>query len=243
MSPSQSLHRIPLLNVNCFLIHRPGAAILVDSGNRGSEKKILDEMEKLGLSPHMLSLLVLTHVHFDHAGSAARLREVTGCRILVNAADAPRLEAGRTPFPRGTRWKAKIVVAAGRVVARPTMKFPPAKADILTEGERDLSEFGFEGKLIPVPGHTPGSQVVLLPDGNLLGGDTFFGLAGKRHFPPFAEDEEGLWRRWGELSARDFTTIHPAHGHPFKRASYTNELVASGRWHVSNWPKVDQGTG
>ena len=55
-----------------YLIYRPGEAILVDSGNKGSEEKILKTLKGLGLEPGMLKLLILTHVHFDHAGSAAK---------------------------------------------------------------------------------------------------------------------------------------------------------------------------
>jgi len=228
MSPDSSfkIHRIALSNVSCFLVYRTGSAMLVDCGNRGSERKILSEMEQLGLAPEMLDLLVLTHVHYDHAGSAAKLRALTGCRILLNEKDAPRLAAGRTPFPRGTRWKARIVVGLGRIFAWGILRFPPVEADILSGPETDLAQHGFEGQFYHLPGHTPGSSILLLPGGTLLGGDSFFGLPGKRHFPPFAEDLEALKKSWMRLSDLDFHTIFPAHGQPVSRNEFLEELKA-----------------
>ncbi len=61
----------------------------------------------------------------------------------------------------------------------------------------DLKEFGFPGKVIHTPGHTFGSMVVLMEGGELIGGDTFFGLENKQHFPPFAEDPQALLKSWG----------------------------------------------
>ncbi len=221
---SFKVHRIALPNVNCFLVYRPGLAMLVDCGIRGSERKILAEMEGLGLAPEMLNLLVLTHVHYDHAGSARNLKVLTGCRILVNEKDAPRLAAGRTPFPKGTRWKAKILVGLGRILASRMLRFPVVTADLLAGEETDLAGEGFEGRFLHLPGHTPGSSVLLLPDGTLLGGDSFFGIPGKRHFPPFAEDQKELKFSWDRVPAMDFHTIYPAHGRPISREAFMEEL-------------------
>ena len=181
-------HRIGLGNVSGYLIHRPGEAILVDCGNRGSDVKILNSMKKLGLEPGMLKLLVLTHSHFDHAGSAGRLKELTGCQVMIHRSEAGRLDKGLSPIPPGTRWKAKLLVAAGRLFARRLMFFDGCEPDLLVDDLFDLKAFGFPGKVIHAPGHTHGSMVVLMEAGELIGGDTVFGLEGKQHFPPFAED-------------------------------------------------------
>ncbi|MGW8315838.1 MAG: MBL fold metallo-hydrolase, partial [Bacteroidales bacterium] len=187
MAAPYTLHRIYLGNVSCFLVQRDGEALLVDCGNRGSEMNILETLKQLKLEPGSLRLLILTHVHFDHAGSAARLKELTGCRIVVHHREAERLRRGSTPIPGGTRWKAKVLVTLGKTFRRRIMRFPGAAHDILVEKELDLTPYGFMGRLIHTPGHTPGSMVVLLEGGELLAGDTFFGLEGRRHFPPFAE--------------------------------------------------------
>jgi hydroxyacylglutathione hydrolase len=220
-----TLHRIFLGNVSCYLIYSEKEALLVDCGNSGYEVRIMETFRQLGLDPGMLNLLVLTHVHFDHAGSARKIKELTGCRIVVHRSEAERLRRGTTPIPRGTRWKAKLLVALGRMVRPGIMRFPGAEPDILVDHELDLSPYGFQGRLIHVPGHTPGSMVVLLEGGagDLLAGDTFFGLEGKLHFPPFAENPAELLESWQRIRSLPAGTIHPAHGKPFSFERFLKE--------------------
>ena len=245
-SAPYQLHRIFLGNVSCFLVSREQDAWLVDCGNRGSEKRILEAMAGKGLEPGMLRVLLLTHVHFDHAGSARKLKELTGCRVAVHRNEAERLRRGITPIPGGTRWKARVLVFLGRSFRRRIMRFPGVEPDLLlgsddqTGPEPDLLSGpdpepgleGFPGRLIHVPGHTPGSVAVLLDGGELLAGDTFFGLEGKQHFPPFAEDRRLLLNSWEKLRALPAETIYPAHGHsfPFNRflAEYETALERYG---------------
>jgi len=217
-------HRIGLVNVSCFLIHRPGEAILVDCGNTGSEVKILEKFKDLGLEPGMLKLLVLTHEHFDHAGSARSLKELTGCRIMIHRLAAERLRKGLSPIPSGTRWKAKLLVSVGRVFARRLMHYPGAEPDLLADDRFDLESFGFPGMVIHAPGHTEGSMVVLMKDGELVAGDTLFGLENKQHFPPFAEDLPALLRSWEMIRELQVKTIFPAHGHSFSFESFLSEF-------------------
>ena len=105
-----ALTPIRLVNVSAFLIHRPGKAILVDCGNRGSEDKILETLEKLGLGYGDLKLLVLTHGHFDHAGAAAKLKELGYRNVFVKAGD------GYFGWPEKAPFDAIIgTAAAGRI--------------------------------------------------------------------------------------------------------------------------------
>jgi len=219
-----TVKRISLANVSAFLIYRPGEAILVDSGNRGSEEKIMRTLERVGLEPGMLKILILTHVHFDHAGSAGKLKELTGCRIMVHNTEKERLQAGFTPIPNGTRWKARLLVALGRMVARGIGRFPGTEPDLLVKDSLDLDQFGFPGKVIHTPGHTHGSMVVLMEGGELIGGDTIFGLEGKQHFPPFAEDLPALVSSWQHIRTLPVTTFYPAHGRHFSRESFLEEF-------------------
>jgi len=221
---SYKVHRIGLVNVSAYLIYRPGEAILVDSGNAGSEEKILESMYKQGLEPNMLKLLILTHAHFDHAGSAGKLKELTGCKILIHNSEVEKLGAGYTPIPPGTRWKAKVLVGLGRTFARRMGKFPPASPDIVVDESFDLSEFGFQGTVLHTPGHTFGSMVVLMDEGELIAGDTLFGVENKQHFPPFAEDLPALVKSWEMIRKLAIKTIYPAHGKFFTFDSFLAEF-------------------
>jgi hydroxyacylglutathione hydrolase len=221
---SYTVHRLGLTNVAAFLIFKPGEAILVDCGNKGSEDKILKILKGLGLEPGMLKLLILTHVHFDHAGSARRLKELTGCRILAHHSEVDRLRDGFTPIPAGTRWKAKFVVGMGRLFARRIGTFPGSEPDLLVRESYSLEEFGFPGKVIHTPGHTHGSMVVLMRGGELIGGDTIFGLEGKQHFPPFAEDLPALLNSWKQIRSLKPSVLYPAHGRAFSYDSFLAEF-------------------
>ena len=79
--------------VNAYIVKQDGV-ILVDTGIPGSENAILSAMEKAGIRKHDVRLIILTHGHGDHAGSAARLRELTGAGIAIHTGDAGMLRTG-----------------------------------------------------------------------------------------------------------------------------------------------------
>lgn len=220
-----TVHRIGLVKVSAYLIYRPGEAILVDCGTPGSEVKIVEKLEQLGIDPGMLKLLVLTHEHYDHAGSASRLRQMTGCKVLIHRTAAHRLRKGSTPIPPGTRWKAKLLVGLGRIVARRLMNYPGLEPDLIADDLFDLSVYGFPGKVIFTPGHTFGSMIVLMDGGELIAGDTLFGVENKQHFPPFAEDLPALLRSWTFIRDLKVESCYPAHGRCFSFESFLSEYA------------------
>jgi glyoxylase-like metal-dependent hydrolase (beta-lactamase superfamily II) len=83
--------RIPILPfnmVNAHLIRSDSGCILVDAGIPGSERSIADVLARHGLSFPDIRLIIVTHAHTDHAGSAARLRQLSGAPILAHQDDA-----------------------------------------------------------------------------------------------------------------------------------------------------------
>ena len=60
----------------------------MDAGIPGSERKIARVLARQGLTFADVKLIVVTHAHTDHAGSAARLRALSGAPILAHEADA-----------------------------------------------------------------------------------------------------------------------------------------------------------
>ena len=225
MSDGYTLRRIPLDKVNAYMVKGADGAILVDSGPKGSEDLILKTLDQLGLERKDLKLLVLTHAHYDHAGSAGIMRDLTGCRILVHRSEADRLRKGITSIPGGTRWKARILVTLGRPLTRFIASYPGAEPDLVSEEEYDLRPHGIPGTIIHTPGHTRGSQVVILEKGELITGDTLFGIPGKLHFPPFAEDLKALLDSWRKIRALPVTRFFPAHGASFSFHRFLEEYT------------------
>ena len=80
---------LPLGMVNAHLIRSPQGCILVDAGIPGSERRIGRVLARHGLSFADIKLIVVTHAHTDHAGSAARLRASSGAPILAHERTRP----------------------------------------------------------------------------------------------------------------------------------------------------------
>ena len=72
---------------------RGSRPILVDTGLPGNAPKILAAMQAEGYKPWDLALIIITHVHTDHFGSAAALAGATVRRCLSTAAK-------QMPLPR-----------------------------------------------------------------------------------------------------------------------------------------------
>lgn len=197
--------------VRSFLLRGKKRHVLVDTGTRGSDKKILDMLAGLGIDPRDISLIVLTHEHTDHIGSAAKLKEATGAMIAMHVLDA---EAGRT----GKQAPLKPLNLAGRLLKALFRLFPSRlqtfDPDILIGGEMPLAEFGVGGKVLPTPGHTPGSLSILLDSGEAIVGD----LLGGRRKPkdsPFGESIEAMRASLRMVLDERPRILFAGHGGPF----------------------------
>jgi glyoxylase-like metal-dependent hydrolase (beta-lactamase superfamily II) len=49
-------------------------------------------MERLGIDPRSIHLIVITHGHFDHIGSARDIQEITGAKIAMHEREKEWLE-------------------------------------------------------------------------------------------------------------------------------------------------------
>ena len=66
---------------NCYILHKENSksCCVIDPGYEAEE--ILDQLEKLGLSPEAI---LLTHGHFDHVGAVRELAAETGCKVYIH---------------------------------------------------------------------------------------------------------------------------------------------------------------
>jgi N-acyl homoserine lactone hydrolase len=143
-----------------------------------------------------LTMVVLTHLHFDHAGALALVPPAVP--VVVQRAE----------------W------AAGRDEAAIQRNFylPRAYTDVerpvqLVDGDHDLLGDG-SVRLLSTPGHTPGHQSVQVGD-LVIGGDVTHFAAGldDRRFPIFGADLDAQGRSADRLTAlRDAGhTVLPGH--------------------------------
>ncbi len=215
--------RIPILPfnmVNAYLIKGEAGCILVDAGIPGSERKIARVLACHDLSFNDIKLIVVTHAHTDHAGSAARLRALSGAPIVAHKDDADffNRKVPMTYCPTGLVGRLFLKTPAPH---QPYEGFVPdmlmTAADVV-----NLAAFGVEGLVRHTGGHTPGSISVelssadalvgdLVASGILIGGIAFQGRAIR---PPFEDDPQRVARELERLVQGGAKRFHMGHGGP-----------------------------
>jgi hydroxyacylglutathione hydrolase len=116
-----------------FLIELPQGLFLCDSGSPGQQWRVLAKMKALGRND--LKAIWITHAHYDHYGSAAALRELTGALIGVHPADAEYLSSGQSPL--GTPRSFGVLFQPSQALFMHIRPLPPASPDFtLVDGEQ-----------------------------------------------------------------------------------------------------------
>ena len=214
---SVSIHTIPL-GIDRVHIIRGEKTIIVDGGMAGQAKKFAKAIEKLSIKPEDIKLIVLTHGHWDHVGSAKEIKDLTGARIALHQEEKDWLEKSLTPLPPAVTVWGKIMFKIMKMFES-SLRFPAAKVDIvLGNNELSLTEYGIPGKIIYTPGHTKGSVSVLLETGEAFVGDLAMSgppLRLSPGLPIFADDMKKVKESLKLLIDAGAKTIYPAHGKSF----------------------------
>ena len=208
---------VRLGHANVWLCRTVGGGVLIDAGLPGSLERISRSIIDSGMAVADLSLIVVTHAHYDHVGALAEMQAVSGAPVLSTPGAALHLAAGRTPFPRGTNPWTRFVSGAARRLAGKRRQFRPVTPDQTVDAETDLSAYALPGRVLPLPGHTAGSLALLLDSGEAFIGDAAFNIFPRSTVPPFADDPATLVESWKILLAGGATTFYPGHGRPFGR--------------------------
>jgi len=167
------------------------------------------------LEPTDIKLIILTHTHYDHTGNLKALVKYTGAKVLVHTNEFENLKNGFTPIPKGLSFKTRCVERIGKAFYPKYASPDSFISDIVNSNEFDLNEYGIKGKIIHTPGHTDGSQSVLIGN-NLISGDTFIHMRSGTIFPHFANDPKILLNTWQNIFDSEIDTIYPGHGPKFK---------------------------
>ena len=207
--------QIPSLTVNHYAIAGNGTYILVDSPFLRRGTVIADSLAKRGVDPGDISLILLTHGHVDHFGSALGLRERTGAPIAIHELDADAPRRGRSVQLYPTRRFERAVHPIAR-----RLRVNSFEPDILLSGEEgDLGEWGVAAKWVRTPGHTEGSISVVIPGEVAIVGDLVIGRYGFRKRPAFPLfNKEPGWLRESVRRVLEYEPrlIFSGHGGPFK---------------------------
>jgi glyoxylase-like metal-dependent hydrolase (beta-lactamase superfamily II) len=200
---------------NSILLVNGSNSVIIDTGVRGYFHHFKSVFNQFNLKPSDLKLIILTHVHYDHTGNLKALAEYTGAKVLVHKNEFENLKKGFVKIPAGQGTYSGLISKLGRIVYPKYASPKPFVADLINEDEIDLNEFGIEGKIISTPGHTEGSQSVIIGK-KLISGDTFIHMPNGIIFPHFANDPKTLLETWQKLFDLGIEEIYPGHGKPFK---------------------------
>ena len=238
-TPTQSVRIVtvsilPQHMLNSFILvgERP---ILVDTGMPNSEEKILAALAHEGFAPRDVSLILITHRHVDHIGSAAALKRATGAPVAVHALDADGLRRGdggpRPPTGLGGRLF--------DLTGLPGASAEPCEPDIIIDRDFALGPYGVPGGVVMhTPGHTYGSVSVLLPNHDVLAGDLAIGgilflggimRLGHARKPPFEDDPLVVRQSLLHLLSLDASRFYVGHGGPLTAASVREYLAQEPR--------------
>ncbi len=198
--------------MNAFLVTDGRQNVLVDTGIKFRRQALQRGLGRLGIE--RISLLVLTHAHYDHAGNAAMIKNDYGAAVLVHRSEAQALESGENAAIQGTKGLTRFIARLAARHPRP-LGYPPCKPDILIDETYDLrdAEFdAFDAYLLHTPGHTPGSMSLIVDGEIALVGDALFGVAPRSIYPPIASDPAAVLESWKKLLATGCRIFLPTHG-------------------------------
>ena len=162
-APPDEANRIPL-QTNCLLLEREGTKLLLEAGygDKWGEKQraqfamerrdVRDALAELGVAPGEIDAVLVTHLHFDHAGG---LTTMAGDEAVAAFPEA------RVWLQRQEWEDARANKSTMTRTYLPSHLDPVAERVQLFEGEAEVLP-GL--KVFPVPGHTWGQQAVLFED-------------------------------------------------------------------------------
>jgi hydroxyacylglutathione hydrolase len=210
---------------NVFLISFNGTNILIDT----SSKRLWGRLNRrLALQNiNSVEYLMLTHVHFDHAGNAAQIKRKFGSRVIINSREQSCLERGENPLTGST------VPVIGPLINKLIKyldiiaRFEPCKADDLVDERMELDINGINILILWTPGHTDGSQCIIVDNEIALVGDTMFGVFPGFIMPPFGLDTNRLRGSWKVLFRTGCRLYLPSHGYSRSRETLYRAIVKS----------------
>lgn len=207
---------------------------LIDTGPANTAGNVIAALDGLGI--RRLDSIILTHVHFDHAGGAGRLAErYPEATIYIHERGAPHLsDTDRLSESVKSIWGGK----AESLFGMPTTIAPDR---IRTIGDGDKIDLGDrEIEAIATPGHTRAHMVFFDPaTGAMICGDALgLQLPGSRIIrpstPPSDYSRDDAISSIDRLRGYEPSSLHLAHYGPAQQtpeATFDRAILAINDWH------------
>ena len=199
------IHYVGTRGLAVFLIETADGHILIDGAVPEAAPLIARAIEASGHRLRDVELLLTTQAHFDHVGSLARLKELTGGRVAVMAGDDTLLASGgKTDY-----------LFAGTAA----FHYPAVQVDqVLRDGEV-VTLGGVSLTAHRTPGHTPGTTTwtTTVNDGGqsyrvVFAGSTSVNpgtrLAARPSYPGILDDYRAALKTQAALTPDIFLAAH-----------------------------------
>lgn len=182
-----------ILDANTYVI-KDELTVLIDPGLENYLEQQLKEMQDDGIDPKDIDVIAITHLHPDHCGATAALKEISGAKVALHPLQVDYLD----------------------IMAEESRKFlgvdmaKKFSADLVLEERLSLGSTELE--ILHTPGHSPGSICFYSEDKKILiCGDLVFEQGVGRTDLPFGDTEE-LRNSIEAVSALDTELLLPGHG-------------------------------
>ncbi|MER1995547.1 MAG: MBL fold metallo-hydrolase [Arthrobacter sp.] len=225
MKIAPHVHRIGNNIVAAYLVVTDGGITVIDAGLAGHWRDLEQELAVLGRPLEDIRGVVLTHGDTDHIGFAERLRLQTGVPVYIHSEDAARA--------RGSERYKPAPGSAGQMRPGPAAKFLAYSlrkqgwrttylSEVIPVEDGDVLDLPGSPRIIGLPGHSPGSIAVHVPDAKaLFVGDALTTrnvLSGRTGLQPspFTDDAAQALEVLDKLTAlTDVEWVLPRHGMPW----------------------------
>ena len=219
---TDGVFQVKAIGARVTVLTEGGKVLLVDAGLRGSGSTITRGLRAAGLSPDRIGRVVVTHAHPDHSGGLGELTEGRKIAVAAHPLEADIID-GTVAAPNPLQCR--MLAWMARPPLTKLMGNPVHVDDRIEDG--DVLPFGTEVRVVHLPGHTPGSVGLHLPEKRaVIVGDALHStssVGGYTHQPqesPSSQERRcGRWRSsstWSSTSSASATS-RPCGGSPAKR--------------------------
>lgn len=178
---------------------------IVDAGNPGQERMILKAMVKAGIAGKVVSLIIITHGHIDHYGSASMLKSMLKVPVAAGWPDSDYIARGESA--PGQPYGPEDEIPTSRVSC------PPVDVDIVIRQDTSLVPYGIDGTILTTPGHTLGSISVAADDSCLIGDlQVMYSYKGQPITPMNPETYRDIRTSIEKVTADGRKYLYPSHG-------------------------------
>lgn len=198
--------------IAAYLVTGPEGPVLVETGPGSTLPTLLESLSATGISPGDLKHVLVTHIHFDHAGAAGWWAQ-QGARVYVHYFGAPHLIDPSKLIASATRiYGDKMDTLWGKILPA------PAENVTILHDNDTINAGGLTFTVLETPGHARHHHVFRLGDVAFTGDAAGIKIpdspmVGLPAPPP--EFEREVWQETIQrLRAVDVNTIYPTHFGP-----------------------------